>query len=54
MRDSFNKKGVSEATGMRVIAYYLEGEEIYVHEDQVRSVTDDPEKEIFGERESLQ
>lgn len=34
---------------MRVIAYYLEGEALDVHEKQLSSVTDDPEGEIFGE-----
>lgn len=36
---------------MREILYYLNGEALVVHEEKLRSVTDDPGEEIYGVRE---
>lgn len=49
MRDALSTTGVSEATAMRVIKYYLEGEELDVREEKLSSVTDDPKEELFDE-----
>lgn len=47
--DALNVTGAPEATVMRVIAYYLDGEALYVPEEQLRKISDDPEKEQYGE-----
>lgn len=52
IRDALDTTGASEAIGMRAIAYFLEGEALDVHEEQLSSATDDYEEELFGESRS--
>lgn len=49
LRDALNFTGASEATAMRFISYYLDGEALDVHEKQLITVTDDPEEKLYGE-----
>lgn len=50
MRDALNVTGESEETAILLIDYYMDGEEIDVQEEQVSSVADDTEKELYRER----
>lgn len=48
MKDALDMSGASEAINLRDITNYLEEEARDVHEEQLCSVTGDPEEEVFG------